>query len=86
MVDDKTRIELLGGAAKVAELLGYDKEGGTQRVHNWIARGIPPAVKVQRPDLFMPELVAPPDHAPSEDKPTDKPADKVSKMAVRDAA
>lgn len=56
-MDDKTRIEQLGGAAKVAELLGYDKEGGVQRVHNWIARGIPPAVKVQRPDLFMPELL-----------------------------
>ena len=51
---DKETIERLGGPAKVAELLGLDKHGGTQRVHNWIARGIPFRVKVERPDLFMP--------------------------------
>lgn len=56
-MDDKTRIEQLGGATRVAEMLGYDKDGGVQRVHNWITRGIPAAVKVQRPDLFMPELM-----------------------------
>lgn len=51
---DAKLIEDLGGAAKVAELLGYDKtQGGIQRVHNWISRGIPPAVKLQRPDLFL---------------------------------
>lgn len=57
-MNDRDLIQALGGAAKVAELLGYEKEGGTQRVHNWIARGIPPAVKLARPDLFLPELVA----------------------------
>lgn len=56
-MDDKTLIDSLGGPAKVAELLGYDKDGGIQRVHNWTSRGIPAHVKVQRPDLFMPELV-----------------------------
>jgi hypothetical protein len=55
---DKAIIERLGGAARVAELLGYDKEaGGTQRVHNWTTRGIPAAVKVAHPRLFMPELI-----------------------------
>jgi hypothetical protein len=54
-------IDGLGGPAKVAELLGYDKHGGTQRVHNWIARGIPPKVKLERPDLFLSsELVTTP--------------------------
>jgi hypothetical protein len=42
----------LGGPAKVAELLDYSKEGGVQRVQNWKHRGIPPAVKLARPDLF----------------------------------
>lgn len=52
---DAALIEALGGPAKVAEKLGYDKaNGGLQRVQNWITRGIPAAVKVERPDLFMP--------------------------------
>ncbi|AVR22833.1 hypothetical protein L0Z13_06905 [Burkholderia multivorans] len=56
---DRRTIERLGGPAKVAELLGYEKHlGGTQRVCNWLVRGIPAAVKVERPDLFMANLVA----------------------------
>ena len=55
-MDDRTRIERLGGPAKVAELLGYDKAIGTQRVHNWLSRGIPAKVKLERPDLFVREL------------------------------
>jgi len=52
-MDDKERIESLGGAAKVAQLLGYSKEkGGVQRVHNWITRGIPYKVKFEHPELF----------------------------------
>lgn len=50
---DKELIEALGGPAKVAALLGLEKHGGVQRVHNWKTRGIPAAVKVARPDLFM---------------------------------
>lgn len=46
----------LGGPVKVAALLGYAKEGGVQRVQNWKARGIPPAVKVAHPHLFLREL------------------------------
>lgn len=51
-MDDRKRIESLGGPAKVAELLGYSP----QRVHNWLARGIPPKVKLEHPKLFLSEL------------------------------
>lgn len=53
MSDDAALIEHLGGPARVAELLGYDKSGGVQRVHNWRARGIPPRVKLQFPEIFL---------------------------------
>lgn len=55
MSSDAALIKRLGGPAKVAELLGYQKHGGVQRVHNWCARGIPSRVKVERPDLFLPQ-------------------------------
>jgi hypothetical protein len=55
---DKALIERLGGPAKVAELLGYEKDGGTQRVHNWTSRGIPAKVKLERPDLFLGQQLA----------------------------
>jgi hypothetical protein len=45
-------IAALGGPAKVASELGWS----VQRVHNWKARGIPPAVKLARPDLFLPGM------------------------------
>ena len=50
---DQERIRALGGPTKLARLLGYDDKGGPQRVANWLARGIPPKVKLERPDLFM---------------------------------
>ena len=50
---DKQIIEGLGGPACVAEILGYDKRGGVQRVHNWLSRGIPPKVKLQHPEIFL---------------------------------
>lgn len=50
--DDKKTINSHGGPAKVAELLGYQKHGGVQRVQNWIARGIPARVKLDNPELF----------------------------------
>jgi hypothetical protein len=53
---DAQLIRQLGGPTKVAGLLSLPKFGGAQRVQNWMARGIPAAVKVQRPDLFMPQL------------------------------
>lgn len=53
---DWALVVALGGPVKVAALLGYRKEGGVQRVQNWKARGIPPAVKVAHPHLFLKEL------------------------------
>lgn len=55
---DRALIAALGGPAKVAERLNYQKLGGVQRVQNWTVRGIPAAVKVRHPDLFMPELAS----------------------------
>lgn len=60
-MDDKEHPEwalvmALGGAAKVAETLGYEKDGGVQRVQNWKLRGIPSHVKLKHPDLFQPHL------------------------------
>ena len=55
---DKALIETLGGPAKVAELLGYEKEGGPQRVSNWRTRGIPSEVKLNHPDIFLKHLLA----------------------------
>ena len=53
MMDDKKLIESLGGASKVAQLLGYPRLGGAQRVHNWMTRGIPAKVKVDNPHIFL---------------------------------
>lgn len=55
---DHELIQSLGGATKVAEMLGYDKHG-VQRVHNWIKRGIPASVKVEFPHIFMPDAIKP---------------------------
>ena len=51
--------EKLGGPSRLAERLGYGKAGGVQRVQNWKVRGIPPRVKLERPDLFLPERQQP---------------------------
>jgi hypothetical protein len=55
---DSLLIKELGGPAQVAERLGLPKYGGVQRVQNWMVRGIPSAVKVQHPALFMPNWLA----------------------------
>ena len=52
-MSDAELIDKLGGAAKLAELLGYDKDGGVQRVHNWRSRGIPARVKLDHAVLFL---------------------------------
>ena len=52
MSHDKDQITHLGGPAKVAEMLGYSKAGGVQRVQNWTVRGIPAKVKLENPELF----------------------------------
>lgn len=51
-MNDKDLILELGGPAKVAKLLGFGKYG-QQRVTNWMTRGIPDAVKVDYPHIFM---------------------------------
>lgn len=53
---DADLIRRLGGPSKVAELIAIDKRGGAQRVQNWMVRGIPAAIKVKYPHIFMPEL------------------------------
>lgn len=50
---DAELIAHLGGPTKVAELMKIDKDGGVQRVQNWITRGIPPKVKLDHPELFL---------------------------------
>lgn len=61
-MDDRQLILDLGGPTKVAVMLGLDKtKGGPQRVQNWMTRGIPAKVKLQRPDLFLPDLVKQPE-------------------------
>lgn len=52
MRTDAQIIDDHGGPAKVAEMLGYDPKSGTQRVHNWKTRGIPPAVRLEHLELF----------------------------------
>jgi hypothetical protein len=52
MKTDAKIIDDLGGAAKVAEMLGYKADIGTQRVHNWKLRGIPAAVRLKHLDIF----------------------------------
>ena len=53
MEGDKKLIDDLGGPARVAELLGYPKHGGIQRVQNWTTRGIPAKVRLAHPQLFQ---------------------------------
>lgn len=49
---DKDLIISLGGPAKVAALLGFDKKHGTQRVFNWMTRGIPYRIRVENKKIF----------------------------------
>ncbi|WP_432785042.1 hypothetical protein AAEX37_01981 [Oligella sp. MSHR50489EDL] len=48
----KDIIQRHGGSSSLARKLGYDKSTGPQRVHNWIKRGIPPAVIIANPKIF----------------------------------
>ena len=52
---DSKVLTKLGGSTKVARLLG--KGFTPQRINNWFERGIPPRVKVNYPELFMPHLI-----------------------------
>ena len=50
---DTELIAHYGGPAKLARKLGFPEQGGVQRIQNWTTRGIPPAVKVQFPEIFL---------------------------------
>lgn len=52
MKTDAQIIDDMGGPAKVAELLGFKTDIGTQRVHNWKVRGIPAAIRLKHLDVF----------------------------------
>lgn len=58
---DARLIESLGGASKLADLLGFEKQKGLQRVHNWATRGIPSHVKLKWPELFLRDSINRPD-------------------------
>ncbi|PZP97173.1 MAG: hypothetical protein DI587_18515 [Variovorax paradoxus] len=47
---DIALIKRLGGPSKLAATLGYSR---SQRVHNWLKRGIPPSVKLAHPHIFL---------------------------------
>jgi hypothetical protein len=51
-MSDRSLIKALGGPRRVAALLGYEPEGGFQRVNNWLKRGIPYKVWVERADVW----------------------------------
>ena len=64
---DSELIDKLGGVTALAVRLGFEKQGGVQRVQNWKLRGIPARVKLQWPDIFLRPDVVTADHpAPSE--------------------
>lgn len=50
---DRDIILELGGPAELCRKLGFDpKAGGTQRVQNWMTRGIPDSVRLEHYELF----------------------------------
>lgn len=53
---DRDLIRALGGQTAVARMLGLTLPGGAQRVNHWLTRGIPAAVKLSRPDIFLTNL------------------------------
>lgn len=55
---DSELIDQLGGPTALAKRLGLVKFGSVQRVQNWKKRGIPLAVKVEHPEIFLPALLA----------------------------
>lgn len=74
--NDRKLIEDLGGPTKLADILGYDKHGGVQRIQNWLSRGIPPKVKLQHPGIFLlPRVTASrvPSPTPGPDAEPDRP-------------
>ncbi len=54
-MNDAEIIQSIGGPAEVARLLGYERNGGTQRVFNWLKRGIPDSVKLKHQKTLLKE-------------------------------
>ena len=54
---DRALIQALGGPTQRAKLLGLSHRGSVQRVQNGTVRGIPPAVKLAHPQVFLRDLV-----------------------------
>ena len=50
---DADLIAQLGGPSTLAKRLGFNSK---QRVHNWLTRGIPPAVKLADPKIFLKKI------------------------------
>jgi len=50
---DKALIAQLDGPTLLAKRLGFSSK---QRVHNWLIRGIPPAVKLAYPKIFLKKI------------------------------
>jgi hypothetical protein len=53
-------IDRLGGPVEISRRTGFS----VQRINNWKVRGIPASVRVQRPDVFWPELIGTPGAPP----------------------
>ena len=53
---DRALIQSLGGPTQLARLLKLEKFGSVQRIQNWTVRGIPPAVKLAYPEIFLADL------------------------------
>lgn len=50
---DADLIQKYGGPTKLAQILGFEGRGQSQRVSNWVRRGIPARVKLDFPALFV---------------------------------
>ena len=50
---DKALIKSYGGPAKLARMLGFSPSSGTQRVHNWMKRGISAQAKLDYPGILL---------------------------------
>lgn len=52
-MNDAQLIDHYGGPARLAKVLGWHESRAIQRIHNWRARGIPAAVKLRYPEVFL---------------------------------
>jgi hypothetical protein len=50
---DAALIDALGGTTHLARALGMNPQGGRQRINYWRIRGVPAAVKLEFPHVFL---------------------------------